>query len=402
MLRTADLDYHLPEELIATSPASPRDSARLMVLRRSHPTCIEHRHVRDLPEYLSPGDLMVVNRTRVLPARFRGHRTDTHGKAEGLFISATPGCHVPPGALPASGLAVAPPSLIWQVLLKLRRGKPNALIRLTNPCGDPTPIHLRLIEKLTGEAGNDAAGWLVSVEGVSPTDSTHSILDRIGLTPLPPYILAARKRQAFQPIDQRDREAYQTVFAAQEPDGPHGSGSIAAPTAGLHLTSELLAHLAARGVNRAEVILHVGMGTFKPVETEFIEDHPMHSERCSVPQATVAALVGASSPRSTILAVGTTTARTLESFSSPQEMLSAPHKDTRILITPGHRFKHVGALMTNFHLPRSTLLAMVAAFIDDDDRFRGLGLPRLVAAYRTAIELGYRFYSFGDAMVVLP
>jgi S-adenosylmethionine:tRNA ribosyltransferase-isomerase len=154
-------------------------------------------------------------------------------------------------------------------------------------------------------------------------------------------------------------------------------------------------------VERAEVVLHVGMGTFKPVETEFVEQHAMHGEWCSVPSETARAIADRP-PNSRILAVGTTTARTLESYASPDEMLTAPSKDTHILITPGHRFRHVGALMTNFHLPRSTLLAMVAAFLDDDDRVRGRGLTRLLEAYRVAVEMGYRFYSFGDAMLILP
>jgi S-adenosylmethionine:tRNA ribosyltransferase-isomerase len=422
MLRTSELDYHLPEELIATEPASPRDAARLMVLRRSDPSFIAHRHVRDLPEYLSQGNLLVVNRTHVLPARFRGVRTDTGGKAEGLFVQEfAEGCHGLTGVLADKPCGHAAVQLTWQVLLKLRRTKPGVLVRLLSSDGSPSPIHLRLIERMGSEEGDDAAGWRVAVEGHEPDDTTQHILDHIGLTPLPPYILAARRRHEehapptlthpIAPDDRHDREVYQTVYAAAAADESHGRGSVAAPTAGLHFTPDLLARLAAMGIPRAEVVLHVGMGTFKPVETEFVEQHAMHSEWCTVPPETARAIQCATTrptrradgeEHGTILAVGTTTARTLESFASPDEMLASPARDTRILITPGYRFRHVGALMTNFHLPRSTLLAMVGAFLEDDDHVRGQGLARLIGAYRTAIEMGYRFYSFGDAMIILP
>lgn len=410
MLRTADLDYHLPEELIATEPASPRDSARLMVLRRGDPGFIAHRRVSDLPEFLSPGDLLVVNRTRVLPARFRGLRTDTGGKAEGLFVQELPGG--------------TPGPLAWQVLLKLRRTRPGALVRLLQTDGSPSPVHLRLVERIGAESGDDTGGWRVAVEGHGAGEGTQSILGRVGLTPLPPYILAARRRHeepADAARDRHDREVYQTIYAAADEQEPHGRGSVAAPTAGLHFTPELLSRLDVAGVHRAEVVLHVGMGTFKPVETEFVEQHAMHGEWCSVPEETAHRLrenrdapAGSDARRQAnggaparsrsgfVVAVGTTTARTLESFDSPEEMLAAPARDTRLLITPGHRFRHVGALLTNFHLPRSSLLAMVAAFLDDDDRVRTRGLVRLLAAYRTAVEMGYRFYSFGDAMLILP
>lgn len=426
MLRTADLDYHLPEELIATEPASPRDSARLMVLRRSDPDFLAHRRVSDLPEFLVVGDLLVVNRTHVLPARFRGVRTDTGGKAEGLFVQELPG-----------GVDC---SLVWQVLLKLRRAKPGVIVRALHSDGTPGPIHLRLISRIGAESGDDTGGWRVAVEGHDAGATTRYVLERIGLTPLPPYILAARRRHdeaSGIARDRHDREVYQTVYAAADEQESHGRGSVAAPTAGLHFTPDLLSRLNAGGVDRTEVVLHVGMGTFKPVETEFVERHAMHGEWCEVPPETAHRLQraprasggsgssattphtfakarplhsSAESPSTpaphsrppTVIAVGTTTARTLESFASPDEMLATPAKETRLLITPGHHFRHVGALLTNFHLPRSTLLAMVAAFLDDDDRVRGSGLARLLSAYRTAVETGYRFYSFGDAMIILP
>lgn len=391
MLRTDDLDYHLPPDLIATQPASPRDAARLMVLRRSEPDFIQHRHIRDLPDILRAGDTMIVNRTRVLPARLRGVRTDTGGRAEGLFV------HELPRADPDAPIA-------WQVLLKLRRTKPGVTVRLDRSDGAPSPINLRLVARIGAESGDDAAGWHVTVHDAPPGATTPHILEHVGLTPLPPYILAARRKHDERGDDARDRAEYQTVYAASQ---PQGEGSVAAPTAGLHFTPELLETLHSRGVRRAEVELAVGMGTFKPVETEFVEQHAMHSEWCIVPrdtaelvQRTLAAPPTSDAGR--LIAIGTTTARTLESFASLAEMLATPSVFTRLLITPGHRFRHFHGLLTNFHLPRSTLLAMVAAFLDDDDRVRGQGLSRMLAAYRAAVDAGYRFYSFGDAMIILP
>lgn len=391
MLRTDDLDYHLPPDRIATQPASPRDAARLMVLRRSEPDFIRHRHIRDLPDILRAGDTLIVNRTRVLPARLRGVRTDTGGRAEGLFVHELP-CADPDAALS------------WQVLLKLRRAKPGVTVRLDRSDGAPSPIHLRLVERLGAESGDHAAGWRVTVHGAPPGATTPRLLEQVGLTPLPPYILAARRKHDECGDDTRDRAEYQTVYAASH---LQGQGSIAAPTAGLHFTPELLETLNSRGIGRAEVELAVGMGTFKPVETEYVEQHAMHSEWCTVPRSTAEliqrTLAAALTPDAgRLIAIGTTTARTLESFASPAEMLATPSVSTRLLITPGHGFRHFHGLLTNFHLPRSTLLAMVAAFLDDDDRVRGQGLARILAAYRTAVDMGYRFYSFGDAMIILP
>lgn len=407
MLRTDALDYHLPEDRIATAPVSPRDSARLMILRKSDPESITHAHVRDLPGFLQAGDTLVINRTRVLPARFRGHRADTRGKAEGLFVSER-------NAGGADADPAAPPR--WHVLLKLRRMKPGVMVNLDAADGSRSGVWLELIERLGPGDEDDVrpdsagGGWLAEVHtdrtwsGADPANLTKRILDRIGLPPLPPYILASRKRHELPIDDPRDRDTYQTVYAldqSQEQRGHGEHGSVAAPTAGLHFTPELLKALASRGVSRAEVLLHVGLGTFKPVESEFVEQHAMHTEWCSVPASTAQALnSGRASGR--IIAVGTTTARTLESFASLAEMLASPAKDTRLLITPGYRFKHLDALMTNFHLPRSTLLAMVAAFLDDSEPHRGRGLERLMTAYREAIDRGYRFYSYGDAMIVLP
>lgn len=415
MLRTDQLDYHLPDDLIATSPVTPRDTARLMVLWRSEPSRLEHRRVSDLTEYLRGGDVLVVNRTRVLPARFRGVRVDTGGRAEGLYLGDAP-------VDDATGDARR-----WRVLLKLRRSRPGVLVRLNAADGSESGIGLRLVTRVGPDSGDEAGGWISAVEGVAPGESSAAILARIGLAPLPPYILAARRRQHQADDAAADLDAYQTVYARceealEDADArafQAGAGSVAAPTAGLHFTPALLERLAARGVERAEVVLHVGMGTFKPVEAEYVEQHAMHAEWCGVPRNTAECLgrlatrpapgprdhrsIGRPSPPPPlVLAVGTTSARTLESFASIEEMIRVPAKQTRILITPGHRFRHVGALMTNFHLPRSTLMAMVAAFLDDADGVRGQGLARLLAAYHEAVARGYRFYSFGDAMLILP
>jgi S-adenosylmethionine:tRNA ribosyltransferase-isomerase len=381
MLRTDDLDYHLPDELIATTPADPRDSARLMVLSRTDPGRLEHRLVRDLPEFLAR-DLMVVNATRVLPARFRGVREDTGGMAEGLFVeSGSPGA--------------------WTVLLKMRRMRPGVVVLLIDHEGKPCGVRLRLIER----TGEDNGAWRVAVEdkhGASVAVAPPELLARIGLTPLPPYIRAARKAGHLEVPDERDRTTYQTVYATDRGERP-GCGSVAAPTAGLHFTPSLLERLAAKGVRRAEVTLDVGLGTFKPVEVEFIEQHPMHAEWCGVPEETAGAITAARQGGSRIIAVGTTSARTLESFESPEEMLRVHSKETRILITPGYRFRHVDVLMTNFHLPRSTLMAMVAAFLTPPESTTPQeGVARLKAAYEGAVREGYRFYSYGDAMLILP
>ncbi|MFO0081119.1 MAG: S-adenosylmethionine:tRNA ribosyltransferase-isomerase, partial [Phycisphaerales bacterium] len=269
MLPTAALDYTLPEDRIATAPVSPRDSARMLVLRRADPEFIEHRQVRDLPEYLSPGDVLVVNTSRVIPARIQGVRADTMGKVEGLYL----------------GPVESDPSR-WRVMLKGRRMRENARIALHDADGQPTQLSLILHRR--SESEGEAGAWICSPDG--PADllalGAIALLDRVGSTPLPPYILAARKRHADAPTptERDDRVTYQTVYARADqpstspaapgstPSASHGAaGSIAAPTAGLHFTPELLGRLAARGVLRVDVTLHVGTGTFKPVECEFVE-----------------------------------------------------------------------------------------------------------------------------------
>lgn len=385
MLRTTDLDYELPAGRIATHPAEPRDSARLMVVPRKSDRAPEHAHVSDLPRFLRAGDLLVINRTSVLPARLLGVNEATGAKVQGLYLSGAPA--------DAAGRR-------WHTLLKMRRFREGARIRLLNRHAGPSDVVL----VLDHHAEEADAGWIVRVESPDPHGAPdHVILDRVGLAPLPPYILASRRREeekggSGEPSPDHDAEiehdieTYQTVYA-----DPSRAASVAAPTAGLHFTPRLLARLEATGVRTADVILHVGMGTFKPVETEFVEQHPMHAEWCTLPAATARALVETRARGGRIVAVGTTSARTLESFNDPASITADATLATRLLITPGCPFRTVDALLTNFHLPRSTLLAMVGALLGETD-----AVARLLQYYREAIERGYRFYSFGDAMLVLP
>lgn len=400
---TSELDYHLPPELIATRAVEPRDSARLMVLRRGDPDFVEHRRVRDLPEYLGPRDLMVFNTTTVLPARLAGVRVGTGGKVGGLYLR--------PGNQPGR----------WIVLLRGGHLKPGARIGLLDRAGEhagsPGGVELELLAK----TGEEAGAWEVRVSGFGPGPDRNgarggaardvaddgaddgaddiAILARVGLTPLPPYILQARKERHEAVTEDEDRGRYQTVYAAAD-----AAGSVAAPTAGLHFTPGLLSALAANGVQRAEVVLHVGTGTFRTVEVERLEDHPMHTEWCSMSPGAIR-LVNGAKESGNVFAVGTTSARTLESYAgwiaacpgqTPPESIQ-----TRILISPGHRWGSVDGMLTNFHLPRSTLLAMVAALLETEGA-AGQGIKRLLAAYEQAKAMGYRFYSYGDAMLVLP
>jgi len=272
-------------------------------------------------------------------------------------------------------------------MLKARRFRPGATIRLLDRDGSPGDIRLRLLER----RGSDGA-WLVAVLADEPT---LAILDRVGLTPLPPYIRAARKRRGEPSDDASDRETYQTVYAGE-------AGSVAAPTAGLHVTPDLLRTLDERGIRRGEVVLHVGMGTFKPVEVENLDDHPMHAEWCSMPEPITREIRDRAEGKrqGRVIALGTTSVRTIETYA--RVSASEPHPgsiQTRLLIAPGHAPLWTQGLLTNFHLPRSTLLALVAAMLDDPP---GTGARRVRELYAEAIDMHYRFYSFGDAMLILP
>lgn len=363
-MKTDALDYHLPDELIATQAAEPRDSARLLVLNRETGELAHHR-VRDLPALglLRAGDLMLVNQTRVIKAYLTGTRQGTGGKITGLFIASDQ-----PGQ--------------WRVMLESRGSlQPGETILLGNEDTGTHPIEL--VESLGGGT------WLVQTDA---TDAS-AVLDRIGTTPLPPYIRKQRRKLGLGEVTDEDNQRYNTVFAGH-------AGSVAAPTAGLHFTDSLLEELSAIGVQRAAVDLHVGLGTFAPVRSENLEDHAMHAESFSVPRTTLDAIQTAKANGNRLFVVGTTTVRALESL--PDDALDpGAYPDgvtavTNLFIRPdtGFDFRFTQTLMTNFHLPKSTLIALVASL-------PGVGLEPLMQTYRTAVDEGYRFYSYGDAMLIV-
>jgi S-adenosylmethionine:tRNA ribosyltransferase-isomerase len=336
-------DYHLPEHLIAQHPAARRDESRLLVIRRAG-GILEHRIFRDLPELLAPGDLLVLNDTRVLPARLVGRRGATGGKWEGLFLKETP-----------AGL--------WEMMTHTRGHPVSGEIFETD-------TGLRLV--LRGRTEDHH--WLMEPqERGTPTE----LLQRHGHIPLPPYI---RKGQD----DDTDCERYQTVYAER-------TGSVAAPTAGLHFTPELLERLAKRGIGTAKVTLHVGLGTFAPIKTDDPTQHAIHREWCEVTQPTVDAIRAAKTRGNRVIVVGTTTTRTLESAARSGE-LQPFIGETDLYIHAPFEFRVLDGLITNFHLPRTTLLLLVDAFV---------GSELLQRAYTEAVAHEYRFYSYGDAMLVL-
>jgi S-adenosylmethionine:tRNA ribosyltransferase-isomerase len=335
-------DYHLPDHLVAQHPAERRDESRLLVVRR-RTGALDHRTFRDLPELLSPGDLLVLNDTRVLPARLVGRRERTGGKWEGLFLREAGG-H-------------------WEMLAQTR-GYPDVGTAFVTDTG------LRLT--LRGRTAD--RHWLMEPDPAGPP---AELLPRFGHVPLPPYIRKGRGEDA-------DRERYQTVYADR-------AGSVAAPTAGLHFTPELLARLADRGVGTARVTLHVGLGTFAPVKADDPAKHEIHREWCEVSGAAAEAVRAAKAGGGRVVAVGTTTARTLETAAGP-DGVRAFAGETGLYVRPPFAFRAVDALVTNFHLPRTTLLLLVGAFA---------GSEVLRAAYAEAVARGYRFYSYGDAMLVL-
>jgi S-adenosylmethionine:tRNA ribosyltransferase-isomerase len=336
------LDYHLPEHLIAQHPAARRDESRLLVVRRGT-GALEHRTFRDLPDLLAPGDLLVLNDTKVLPARLIGVREETGGRWEALFLAGKDG--------------------LWEMLAHTRGHPVSGTVFVTES-------GLRMA--LRGRTADHH--WLMEPgEPGAPAE----VLARHGRVPLPPYIRKGRG------IDE-DEERYQTVYAERV-------GSVAAPTAGLHFTPELLERLAARGVETARVTLHVGLGTFAPIKVDDPEKHAIHREWCEVTQPTADAIRAAEARGGRVVAVGTTTTRTLESAARP-DGLKPFRGETDLYIRPPFEFRVVDALLTNFHLPRTTLLLLVAAVAGDE---------LLRKAYAEAVEREYRFYSYGDAMLVL-
>lgn len=383
-MRTDELDFELPDGLIATKPIEPRDSSRLLVVQRSDPARLEHRVFRELPGLLGAEDLLVFNRSRVVPARLIGENARSGGRFEGLFLRAIE---------PRSG--VSGHAIEWVVLIKAKRVKPAKRYALYTHAGERSGIELETVERADEEG---PGAWRVRVQGVDL--ATHEVLGQVGRTPLPPYILAQRKARDEDPGDAYDRSHYQTTYASETE-----SGSVAAPTAGLHFTPGVIDSLHAKGIGTTQVTLHVGAGTFKPVETETLEDHPMHHEWCALGDAAGCFPPDRVSERGRrVIAVGTTSARTLESYArlheaDPDRPLPERHS-TDILIAPGYRWRWVDGMVTNFHLPRSTLLAMIAGLLDVPGEVDGL--ERVHAIYREAIAQRYRFYSYGDAMLILP
>jgi S-adenosylmethionine:tRNA ribosyltransferase-isomerase len=350
-LTIEDLTYDLPRDRIAIQPASPRSSAKMLVV---HSEKNEHRIISDLPQLLPNGALLVVNETSVLPARFITRRIQSGGRVEGLFLEQRD-------------------DGTWLVMLK-SNGKLRSGVVLEFCSGTRLTLGDR-----------EEANWICTC--ADPRNASE-VLAECGVTPLPPYILRARGEENI--TDEQDKEWYQTIYA-----DPSQNQSVAAPTAGLHFDEPLLDRLGEAGIQRTPVTLHVGAGTFKAIETERIEDHTMHEERWMVSQDSLVAIKTAKSERRPVIAVGTTSVRTLESLPPIVDWPSSGglHGSTRLMISPPYEFRIVDGLLTNFHLPKSTLLALVAAMI---------GIEKLQATYIEAIESGYRFYSYGDAMFIPP
>jgi S-adenosylmethionine:tRNA ribosyltransferase-isomerase len=352
------LDYELPPELVASHPTSDREAARLLVV---HPDNLEHCTIHDLPDLLPEGALVVVNDTRVLRARLLGQKQASNGKVE-IFLTR----RLASTTVSFNGLSYDAET--WQAL-----GKASKPIRPGSHVvfGEGTLLMARI--------GERSADGLLEVTLFSPSNlPVHEAIDAVGHVPLPPYV----KRQD----ELADRTRYQTVYA-REP------GAVAAPTAGLHLTDALFDRMKARRMEIASVTLHVGLGTFQPVTVDDLNDHPMHTENFIVPRETQEAIAKARARGAEVVAIGTTSVRALESAADPDQpgFVRAMTGDTKLLIQPGYRFRVVDRLLTNFHLPESTLLALVAAFS---------GLDRILSAYRVAVTERYRFFSYGDAMLL--
>lgn len=343
-MKTAEFDYELLPELIAQTPVEPRDASRLMVVNRRTGE-ITHRHFFDLPEFLSPGDLLIYNESRVIPARLFA-RKPTGGKVELLLLRQRTGN-------------------VWEVLVKGKRVQSGArLTLLDGPDGQPTGVETEVVEG--GERGMRVLAF------------DHPVLPlakQVGVTPLPPYIH----------VPLTDVERYQTIYARTP-------GSAAAPTAGLHFTPGLLQRLEEMGIQSAFVTLHIGLDTFRPVSEEYIEDHRMHTEHCSLRPEMAEKVNRAKRSGYRVVAVGTTSVRVLESAALQAQTVQPFEGATDLFIYPGCKFRAVDTLITNFHLPRSTLLMLVSAFA---------GKELLDRAYAEAIQERYRFYSFGDAMLIL-
>jgi len=381
---SADLyDYELPRELIAQEPLADRAAARLLVLCRAEGT-IEHRQIRDLPGILAAGDLLVVNDTRVVPARLVGRRMQTGGHWEGLLLRTAGheagGRSTGSGAAPSTADTAAVRPGDW-VLLAQTRGRPavGERIMLVDR-QDRDAIEIHLVGRAAGGAWVARIADAASGAEAPPADVVEAILGRVGRVPLPGYIRGGREGPG-------DADRYQTVFA-------RAAGSAAAPTAGLHFTNDLLARLAAHGIGRAAVTLHVGLDTFRPITAAAVDEHPMHTEWCECPPETAAAVAAtrAAGGRGRVVAVGTTAVRTLETAARATGEVTAWRGPTDLFIRPGFEFRAVDCLLTNFHMPRTTLMVLVATFASRE---------LIARAYAEAIRERYRFLSYGDAMLIL-
>ena len=347
MYKLSDYDYFLPEELIAQEPTARRDQSRLMVVHKDN-ELVEHRIFSNILDYLQPGDTLVVNDTKVLPARLYGERQNTGAKVEVLLLKQlSENC--------------------WEVLVKPgKRAKVGDTLLFKSDQDEKVVMKAEIIDH------TDTGGRVLKFAFVG---NFLELLDQIGVMPLPPYI---KKRL-------EDKDRYQTVYAREE-------GSAAAPTAGLHFTKELLEQVRHKGVHIAEVLLHVGLGTFRPVKVEDIREHAMHSEFYQINPETAALINQTKEQGKRVIAVGTTSVRALETAADANGRIVPGSGWTDIFIYPGYQFKAVDALITNFHLPKSTLLMLVAAMI---------GRERLLDVYRQAVKERYRFFSFGDAMLII-
>ncbi|MCI8649200.1 MAG: tRNA preQ1(34) S-adenosylmethionine ribosyltransferase-isomerase QueA [Anaerotruncus sp.] len=342
-MKKSDFFFDMPQELIAQTPIEPRDHSRLMHLDPAT-GAVEHRHFYDIIDYLNPGDTLVVNTSRVIPARIFGVKEHTLGAMQFLLLDQKE-------------------HDVWEVMVK--PGK-RAQVGARFSFGEGL-LHAEVLEVVEG--GNR----LVHMEYEG--ESIYPILEQIGSMPLPPYITAALK----------DQERYQTVYSKQP-------GSAAAPTAGLHFTNELLNRLREKGINVVNVILHVGLGTFRPVKVEEITEHHMHSEHYYLPKETAQVINETKRRGNRVIAVGTTSCRTLESVATKLGEIREDDGDTSIFIYPGYPFKVLDGMITNFHLPESTLIMLVCALA---------GYDNIMNAYKIAIEQRYRFFSFGDSMLIL-
>ena len=349
MLKTSALEYDLPEELIAQHPLPQRDQSRLMVLHRSTRR-IEHARFKDILKYLKPGDVLVCNDTRVIPARLFGKKVPSGGRVEVLLLTKRS-------------------SNRWECLTKT-----NGRIRIGQRIRFEKTPHGVLVGTIVDLL--DGGRRIIDFQSGGP--ETDALIEKVGVIPLPPYI--------HQPLD--DVERYQTVYSRQK-------GAVASPTAGLHFSEELLEKIHQRGIDLLYVTLHISLDTFRPIKEEFVEEHKLYSEYCSVSSNVAQAINKALSEGRRIISVGTTTTRTLESVArdTPEGVRVEPFRGwTDLYIAPPYQFKVINGLITNFHLPRSTLLLLVGAFA---------GLDNILSAYQKAIRERYRFYTFGDAMLIL-